>query len=121
MEEPSASEAESPLSQENAPAADPAVPVSAPTSTLACPLPADGSGADSSPVKRRGKAGLVVLGVGAAVVIAVVVLLVQVLPVFDRVFAQPCSLRAPRLQEDRNSRFTGAGTAGLTMSLWSRA
>lgn len=79
VEEPSAPEAESPLSQESAPAADPAVPVSAPTSTLACPLPADGSGADSSPVKRRGKAGLVVLGVGAVVVIAVVVLLVNVL------------------------------------------
>lgn len=69
----------SPTADAGAPAADAALPVSAPTSTLAYAPPATDGGADSSPTKRRGKAGLVVLGVGAVVVIAVVVLLVNLL------------------------------------------
>lgn len=76
--DPSAPADSSPAPDAGAPAADSALPVGALTSTLTyAPLAADG--ADAAPVKRRGKAGLVVLGVGAVVLIVVAVLLVKLL------------------------------------------
>lgn len=77
--------------EESAPQAEgpqepaPGLPVSAPVSTpVSSPIPAyvppaEDPGVGQGPVKRRGKAGLVVLGGGAVVLILVVVLLVKLI------------------------------------------